>query len=241
MTVLVFNSPRRIITYAARNAGKISQSGVPSADQFDEWLDRLNDVINTEETQGLKLWVDQDITIASPILTPGLNLYRLGPTGNVVMTKPTRVVLGYYLDVDNNRRPLEPPLAQSQFYMLSTTVEQGAITSYYVDKQQLTLDIYLWLTPDVQACTGQAHFVVQTQIRNMTTLDDTLSFPIEWFNFLQWAMSDQLASGQPQAIMDRCEKKMLFYKDLLENWDVEDASTRFTPDTRNSQNTGRFR
>lgn len=241
MTVLVFNSPRRIITYAARNAGKISQEGVPSVNQFDEWLDRLNDLINTEETQGLKLFVDQDISIAAPVLTAGLNLYRLGPTGNVVMTKPMRVILAYYLDVDNNRRPLDPPLAQNEFYRLSTTVERGAITSYYVDKQQLTLDVYLWLTPDAQAATGQVHLIVQTQIRNMATVDDTLSFPIEWFNFLQWALADQLASGQPQAIMDRCEKKMLYYKDMLESWDVEDADTRFTVDTRSTNYTGQFR
>lgn len=237
-----FNTPLRVITYAMRNAGKLGQDSEPTPSQYAEYLNRLNDLLNFEQTQGLKLWLDQDIAIFSPILTAGLALYRLGPTGNVVMTKPLRVLQGYYLEATgNNKRPIDPPLSRDEYTRLSNVVQQGAVSSYFVDKQQLTLDIYLWNTPDAQAATGSVHLIVQTQIGQMISLTDSLSIPVEWFSWAHWALGYEICTGQPQNIIDRCEKQTRLYREALENWDVEDASTRFTPDARSTQMNGSFR
>ena len=61
-------------------------------------------------------------------------------------------------------------------------------------------------------------------------LDADIAFPVEWFQALRWGLADELCSGQPQLIMERCERKAMMYRDLLEDWDVEDTSTRVTPD-----------
>jgi len=237
-----FNTPFRVITYAYRNAGKLDQDSEPSSSQFAEGLNRLNDLINYEQTQGLKLWLDQDISIAAPILVAGTALYTLGPTGTVVLAgKPLRVLQGYFIDSSDNRRPIEPPMAREEYYRLSNVTQQGAITSYYVDKQQNTLNIYLWNTPDAEAATGTVHFIVQTQITQMIALTDALSFPQEWFLYLHWALAEELATGQPSAIINRCEQMAARYRTALEGWDVEDASTRFVPDSRSMQNRGAFR
>ena len=45
-------------------------------------------------------------------------------------------------------------------------------------------------------------------------------------------LADELATGQPQPIMQRCEAKANQYRQALEDWDVEDASTSFAPDQR---------
>lgn len=236
-----FNTPLRVITEAYRNAGKLDQDSDPSPTQLANGMNRLNDLLNIEQTQGLKLWLDSDITIASPILAAGLSLYTLGPTGNVVMTKPTRIIQGYYIDSSSNRRPIDPPLSRDEYTRLSTTTVQGAISSYFVDKQLATLNVYLWNTPDAQAATGQVHFVVQTQVTNMVGLNDIVSFPVEWFMYLHWALGAQFATGQPQAIIDRCDKMSQMYREKLEAWDVEDAATRFVPDYRTNLQSGRFR
>lgn len=237
-----FNTPYRILTYAYRHAGKLGLESEPNSIQLANGLNQLNDVINYEQTQGLKLWLDLDISIAAPILVAGTALYTLGPTGTVVLAgKPLRVLQGYYVDSSNNRRPIEPPMAREEYYRLSNVVSQGAITSYYVDKQQNTLDVYLWNTPDAEAASGTVHLIVQTQITNMVGVNDSVSFPQEWFLYLQWALAEQFATGQPIAVINRCEQMAARYRVALEGWDVEDAATRFTPDSRTMQDRGAFR
>ena len=63
------------------------------------------------------------------------------------------------------------------------------------------------------------------------SLDETISFPVEWFLALRWGLADELSSGQPALIMDRCAGKATSYRLALEDWDVEDTPTRFQPDT----------
>ena len=57
---------------------------------------------------------------------------------------------------------------------------------------------------------------------------------------LRWALADDICTGQPQAIMDRCAGRSRYYKEILEGWDVEDAPTRFTPDQRSMMGGGDF-
>lgn len=237
-----FNTPSLLITEAYRNAGKLDQESNASSAQYAQGLNKLNVLINHEQTQGLKLWLDQDISIAAPILVAGTALYTLGPGGTVVMAgKPLRVLQGYYVDASNNRRPIEPPLAREEYYRLSNITNQGAITSYYVDKQQTTLNVYLWNTPDAEAALGTVHLIVQTQITNMISLNDTISFPLEWYMYLQWALAEQLCTGQPDSVIARCERMAARFRVAIEGWDVEDAGTRFVPDSRSMQDRGSFR
>lgn len=233
-----FNSPLRTITYALRNAGKLGQEATPSDAQFAEWLNRLNDLINLEQTRGLKLWLQTDLNLP---LTLGLAKYRIGPGGNLNMTKPLRVIQAYYQESGGSRRPLDPPLSREEYTRLSQVNQAGTITSYFVDKQLTTLDVYLWNPPDAQALTGQVHLITQVQAGNPITLTEDMPFPQEWFMYLQWALADEASTGQPIAIIERCRLKRAEYRADLEGWDVEDASTRFVPDSRGGQNTGAFR
>jgi hypothetical protein len=91
------------------------------------------------------------------------------------------------------------------------------------------------------AATDVLHLVTQYQVTNFTGLTDTINFPNEWFMALRWGLADDISSGQPAAIMQRCMMKAEAYRIALENWDVEDASTMFQPDPNTGRNTGGFR
>jgi hypothetical protein len=101
--------------------------------------------------------------------------------------------------------------------------------------------VYMWLVPDTEAATGEVHLMIQQQIQNLVSVTDDMSLPIEWFLWARWALASDLATGQPQAIMDRCANFAEGYRKLLEDWDVEDAGTFFTPDRRMVAKTGAFR
>jgi hypothetical protein len=205
---------------------------------------RLCDLINAWQTQGLKLWVNVDTEIP---LVAGQATYTLGPSGSVDMTKPLRVLQGYYLYTATNTRRQFTPLSWNDYLSLgmagTLSTNQGPISQYFVNKQATQLSVTFWLCPDDdEADNGAAHLLLQTQITNPTELDETMNFPVEWRLALRWGLADELATGQPQSIMDRCAQKAGMYRTALEDWDVEDAPTQFQADPRTGMyNGGSFR
>lgn len=231
------NTPVSIINDAYFDAGLIQEGQTVNSEQLVTGMRKLTDVINLWQTQGLKLWLNADTPVA---LTAGQGTYTLGPSGTVAMVKPPRVVDAWYEDLNHIRRPLIP-LSWNEYTRLSQITQIGQINSYFVDKQQTQLSVFFWLVPDTTAATGLAHLLVQRQVINFATVTETMNFPIEWRIALRWGLADELATGQPQAIMDRCQQRSNQYRTMLEDWDVEDTSTRFAPDSRIYANTGRFR
>ena len=221
-----FNSADRIITYAMRDAGLLQEGDSPSTLQYNNYINNLNDILNFLQTQGCKLWLQYDEPIP---LVAAQTTYTMKLGGNVNIIKPLRVLQGYYLDSNGVKRPLTP-LSRDEYSRLSQTTQQGSINSYFVDKQRDQLAVSFWLTPDTSAATGTAHLIIQNQVGNISAITDTMDFPQEWFLALRWGLADDICTGQPQAIMDRCMAKATAYREALEAWDVEDASTYFQPD-----------
>lgn len=218
----------RIITFAYRDCLLVQEGSVPNSEQLARGWMLLQDMVNFWITQGLKLWITADIGIT---LVQGQNTYTMGPAGTVVMAKPLQVVEGYYADSNGIRRPLIP-LAWDDWVRLSQVNQQGQINSYFVDKQQTQFIVKTWLVPDAVAATGTLHLVTRQQMVNPVALTDSMGFPIEWGLALRWGLADELATGQPERIVQRCQAKAAMYRQALDDWDVEDAPTQFVPDAR---------
>ena len=230
-TPVAFLSAERVIQYAYRDSGRLGEDADLNSKQLANGLNRLNDLINLWQTQGLKLWLLTDTPVS---LVAGQKQYQFKPSGDVSMTKPMKIIQAYYVDTNSVRRPLSI-LSWDEWLRLAQTTNQGAINSYFVDKQATHLDLYLWLTPDTQAATGSVHVLLQNQVTNFVGLRSDMNFPMEWAIALRWGLADDLATGQPQEIVDRCEKRALAFRTALEDWDVEDASVKFIPDARLGQ------
>lgn len=237
MTAPADNTPISIISDAYQDAGLIQQGDTPTSEQIVQGMRRLTDLINLWQTQGLKLWLNVDTSVT---LTAGVGTYRFGPGYDVDMTKPLRVIEAYYRDLNGIRRPLVP-LSWDDYIRLSQVTTTGAINSYFVNKQQSYLSVFFWLIPDATAATGTAHLLFQTQVTNFISVTETMNFPVEWRIALRWGLADELATGQPQAIMDRCQQRAITYRTMLEDWDVEDAPTSFAPDQRSGASYMKFR
>lgn len=228
MTAPADNTPVSIIEDAFQDAGLLPQGESPNGEQIVSGMRKLTDLINLWQTQGLKLWLNVDTPIT---LVAGQGTYTMYPGGDVAMVRPMRALDAYYIDVNGIRRPLIP-LSWNDYIRLSQVNQTGAINSYFINKQQTYLSVFFWLIPDATAATGAAHLLLQTQVTNFISVTETMNFPIEWRIALRWGLADELSTGQPQAIMDRCQQRAMQYRDMLENWDVEDAPTRVTPDGR---------
>jgi hypothetical protein len=223
-----FATADRIIRFGMKDAGLLQEGDEPNGEDYAQALQRLNDILNLTQTQGIKLWLNfmQSIT-----LTAGVSSYVLGPAGAILSVKPPRVLEAYYLTPQNISRPLIN-LSRNEYNLLPNLTQQGAIASYFVDRQQLNTVVNFWLVPDASAATGTCSLLVQRQVANVVSLTDDMNFPIEWFMYLRWALADDISTGQPQSIVQRCSQRAEAYRTALEDWDVEDADTLFQPDAQ---------
>ena len=230
-------TPQYIIELAMKDAGKLQRGQKPDPDSLVEYMNRLNELCLAAQTQGLRLWLQFLLNIP---LVAGKATYVISPTGDV-QTQVSRIIAGYYLDSTGNQRPLIS-LAWDDWNKLSNKTQLGQINSYFQDKQANQINLSFWLTPDATAAAGGAgQMQVQQQQPTATTLTQNMQFPPEWGIWLHWALADQICTGQPQSIMDRCEKRAAAAFDALTDWDVEDAPTRFQPDVRGGNVFGRNR
>ena len=130
------------------------------------------------------------------------------------------------------RRPIFAIAWNDWLNLSQVEANPGAINSYFIDKQATALNVHVWQTPDATEALNTLHLLTQTQAANPTNLEGNVSFPQEWRIALRWGLADDIATGQPQAIMDRCAQRANFYRTMLEDWEVEDASTSFSPSSQ---------
>lgn len=237
MTLPASNAPYQIIDDAYHEAGIVPEGSSVGGEQIARGMRRLNDLIVYETTKGLKLWLQTDTAVT---LVSGQATYNFLPGGDVSITKPMRVLQGYYQYTGGSRAQLTV-LSRDDYTRLSQTTQVGAVNSYFVDKQVDRLAVSFWLTPDTTAATqGTAHVILQQAVTQFTGLTDTMDFPLEWRMFLVWGLAEQISTGQPEVIMNRCSQMAGSTRDALEGWDVEDAPTMFQPDSRYGDTSGRF-
>lgn len=221
---LDYGTPQRIITMAYRDAGKIGFNQVPDSARFSDALMRLNDLVSHLRTRGIKLWLLEDIPLP---LVDGKSMYTFGPGGDVDMTKPFRVEHGYAIDSSGNRREITG-MGMVDWVRLSNHLTKGPVTQYYVAKEDPLLKVHLWLTPDAAA--DSIHLIVRKNADYIETLTESVMFPSEWYLALRWALADELASGAPIAVQQRCQQRASSFIDDLEGFDIENVSTQFVPD-----------
>lgn len=219
-----------IINDAMHDAGLLGEGEAPNSEALATNFRRLNDIINLWQTQGLRLFYLKEVTVP---LVASKSLYTIGPVGDVVMEKPSRILQGYVLQATSNtRRPLVA-LSWDEWMTLSqVTGNDSTITSYFVDKQVAELKVHFWNPPSTAEAANTVVLLAQLQASNQINLEDDMEFPQEWRIALRWGLADDIATGQPQAIMDRCQMRANQYREALENWDVEDTSTSFAVDAR---------
>lgn len=231
-----YGTPKRLITMAYRDCGILAVDTEPGSAQLLDGMNRLADLLYFHQTQGLKLWLLEDIPLP---LVAAKQMYTCGPTGDVAGPKPFRVEYAYAMDnTQQNRRPLIP-LSYGDWTWLSNTQQAGQVTQYFVDKQLQTLNIHLWLIPDSeQVNNGAVHMVLRKKAEHLVNLYEDMTFPTEWYLALRWALADELATGQPSAVQQRCAIRANSYIEALQNFDIEDVPFRITADQSWTQRSG---
>lgn len=227
MAVAVSNTAYGIIADAMFDAGYLRKGSEPNSQQLADNLRRLCDVINYLQTQGCKLFLLQEITIP---LVSGTNTYTVNPSSGTYPTKHLRIEQARIQQSDGVYRPINQ-ISWNEWNSLQQTSE-GTVTGYLEDRQATSLSVRFWNTPDDSEAENDAVLLIRTQAENPYNLESNVSFPQEWRLALRWGLADDIATGQPEVIMNRCATKARIYREALEDFDVEGAQVSFAPDMR---------
>jgi hypothetical protein len=226
-----------IITAGYHDAQKVAVGASLTPAQMDIGLGRLNDLINLWQTQGLKLFLEEEVNVA---LVAAQQLYSMRPGGNVNINKPLQVKQATYWDSAGSIRPLNL-LSRDEWTRLSNRTQQGSVNSFFAEKLYDRINLHLWHVPDATAATGSVKAVIRAQASNVLDASGSILFPPEWAIALRWGIADEVSFGMPEAIVAKCAARAKAFKDALEAWDVEEAESYFQPDPRNFGSGSRFR
>lgn len=227
-----------IIFEAMVEAGKLGRGASPKSEDYGLWMNRLNSMTAAWMTQGIKLftWIDQPLNILT-----GKALYLIGPGApDVNIPLPLKVTQSYYIDLSGNQRPLSL-LAWDDWTRLSNKSQNSAPNSYFVDRQPNVMNFWIWLSPDTfTVANGTVHVVMTRQSIKPSQITDSTGFPPEWELALIWGLADEKCGGAPTDVQTRCQQRASYYREMLENFDVEEGSLQIQPDARGSGGYSRF-
>ena len=232
----------QIIETALQDLSVLGEGQQPSSTALQKGSFALNLIIKSWQTTGIKLWTIDNLTIP---LVSSQTMYKIGPDGtnDIVTNKPLVVVQGFLRNLSvtpNIDQPMQP-LSRQEYNMLGSKFSTGTTNSYFYNPKATYGELSVFLTPDSNTATNyDLIIVVQRPLMDIVKPTDNFDFPSEWFLALKWALMSELASSYDKTLQERAyiDAKAKFYKDEVENFDVENASVFFVPDVRMGMNKG---
>lgn len=232
----------QLIKAALEDLSVLEEGGEPSATATQKASFAINLIIKSWQADGIKLWTIDNLVVP---LVANQTLYTIGPdvSNDIVSDRPLKVIQGFLRNTSVTP-PVDIPmqaLSRQEYNMLGSKASTGTMNSYFYNPKPTYGQLDVYLTPDSNtAINYDLYIVVQRPLMDMVKATDNFDFPNEWFLALKWALMSELSSTYDKTLQERqyIDAKAKFYKDDLEDWDVENASVFFVPDIRMGMNKG---
>jgi len=166
------STARSLITRALRLIHVLDTSEVPTADEAQDSLEALNDMLDTMSIPGLYVFSTRQDSVSWPAAT---RTRTIGTGGHFAITRPTKILDGSFVTLDGNDYPL-------------TVIRDRAAYAGIVDKNtDSTLPQWLYYEPSFPTGTIYLHpvpsagvtleLLSEQQLTQFTTIDDTFTYP----------------------------------------------------------------
>jgi len=200
------------------------------ADEINDANTALNLMLKAWQADGLHLWKREEKTL--PLIS-GVATYTLGPTGNVVMQRPLRIIECVRRDVtvSNIDVPLNK-LSLQEYYKLSNKFIQGTPVSYVYNPQLDSGELTIWQVPgDLEVSRYDLVIVYLNPLEDMVNTQDNFDCPVEWLEAIKYGLAVRLAPeyGIDMPAQYLLRKQAEEIRDLAKTWDIEDTSIYFQP------------
>lgn len=228
MTAIYTQSRDQVINGALRVLGVIGSGDKATPEDYSNCSEALNLYIKQLQTKGMPLWKVEDLQVP---MVNNQYVYNLGPTGDVICTRPLRVVMAFIRSPQNNDTTLQV-ISRQEYMQLGYKPSQGIPNQCYYDPQLNNGVLYVYNNPNTTGYT--IHLQVQMPVDDVLTPSQIPDFPSEWFNCLKFGLADQLALeyGVPAQVRAELAQRAEKYLEMMTDWSQEEASTSFVPEMR---------
>jgi hypothetical protein len=212
--------------------------------QYDNGRETLNFLLAHWQALGLPIWCRK---VTSKTLTASDGSYSIGNGGDINVNQPLAIVQAWLRDATNTTYPTDIPLniiGQQEYYQLSSKSDVSRPVSLYYDRAydgaankgaSSVGNIYLWPLPDTVTATNcTLYLLYQRPLLDFNASADALDMPQEWYEAVRLNLAYKLAPeyGMQASDYDRLKVEARDALELALNWDTEQVSIFFAPDSK---------
>lgn len=224
----------QIIRQAYEIIGVAVDGEALNGDDIDVAQRALNVMIKAWMAHGLNLWLRDTQSIP---LVQGQASYTLGPTGDVVMVRPKRILEMNRKTTSDGHEINMVPLSRNEYEFLPNKSTQGTPVQYNYNPTLTNGTLYVWPTATATEATNLTlEIVYETEVEDLDSSLDNVDFPPEWIEAIIYNLAVRLAPINSLDIKERSflraeAKEML---DLVLNFDTENESMFIQPNYRSN-------
>lgn len=189
----------------------------------------LNMQIKAMQAHGLQIWKRKSQSIT---LVANQASYTLGPSGNVSMVRPLRILSCDRKNSSNTTTSLNK-LSLSDYEDLPNKEQTGLPVNYFYDPTLTNGTLKVWLVPGTaEAAEYTLEVVYSAPIEDMDSSTDDFDFPQEWYEAIMLGLAYRLSSlyglelNERQILRQDAREAL----DLALSFDIEYTSIYFQPD-----------
>lgn len=166
------STARDLISRSLRLIHVLDPGEVPTADEAEDALEALNDMIDSMSIPGLYIYATREDAVTWPANTESRTI---GASGDFSITRPTRIEDSSYLTVSSNDYPLRILRDRAAYSAIIDKDTASSIPGWlYYEPLHPLGTLYLWPVPDA-SITISLHS--QEQLDQFATLDTTFAYP----------------------------------------------------------------
>lgn len=198
MAVTGTKTYRQIVTRALRKARIIGIGDLPEAEEAQEALDELNDMLKGWQASGYNVFTKTSGTLTLTTATS----YTLDPV------RPLRI-----LTARLKRQGTELTMrrmTRDEYDVLPNKDATGTPTQFYYDRQREAARLYIW--PGLNVESGETiEYTYEREIEDATDLNAEIDAPAEWYDAIVYQLAARLSetvpvSNQPPTLVPRAEE-----------------------------------
>jgi hypothetical protein len=228
---------RRVRAYDPEDTSSIS------AIQFSNAGETMDFLLSNWQALGLPIWC-RKISPAKTLSATGS--YTIGSGGSINVNRPLAIMQAWLRDSTTAATPIDIPLnivSQQEYYLLSSKSSTGRPVYLYYDAAYDGLTnqgatavgtINLWPVPDTNTITNLTLYTIyQRPLLDFNSSADALDMPQEWYEAIRLNLALKISTeyGIQAQDYDRLKVEAKEALELALNWDIEQVSVFFAPDT----------
>lgn len=180
-----------LIASSLRLIGVLASGEVPSADEANDALTILNQMIDSWTAERMMIFT---LNINEFVLTAGQQVYTLGVGGNFNIARPARIERMGIVSLNNPAQPLELPLemlTDQQWAAIPVKVISSSLPQKVYDDGAFPLrNLSFWCIPNVQVKTRIYGWATLAQFPDLVT---DITFPPGYLKAIRYNLAVDLA------------------------------------------------